>query len=297
MLLLTLLKSQPVKSTMSCSRGHFSTPRRPVLPPVSNRTLHHPSFLPLYMAADFHHRDCDGLTVHPIIPAEFFFTDPTLGCGRRIPNTVTDLRVLDCFQLNTPPPVMSATLAPPNHPDPFRSGPYPTRDLGSSTWRMPTRYRRVQPSHFVLQLTQEEDRAITNLLKLHHQSPIPSAETLSAAQMGFSNVAGSQQDSNSRLFLQGPADLTPVYRPLGSDGRCPREVEQRRGWSDAELEVADTLLSCFILSDDDKIWGQNNHEESGGFPEVRGQTLSDSEGDAVHVLLSLGDISAVDIVQ
>lgn len=141
------------------------------------------------------------------------------------------------------------------------------------------------------------------------------------------------------------------------------EVQQRGGWSDTELEAANTLLSGFILSEDNKLWGQNDHKSvescrsrlsnqcnvdssvgtepqngsevlpalvttqsthndnvfscireneepswqnvmsaedglvSGGFPEVRGQTHSDSEGDAVYVLLSLGDMRTMDIVQ
>ena len=97
--------------------------RQPALPPTSNRTLHHPSFLPLYLAVDpaDHHRTdcnnqpgesrsparcfrsfirlCDFMTTHlifspvrPIIPAELFYCDPSLSRGRRIPNVVSDLR-------------------------------------------------------------------------------------------------------------------------------------------------------------------------------------------------------------
>lgn len=36
---------------------------------------------------------------------------------------------------------------------------------------------------------------------------------------------------------------------------------------------------------------------SGDFSEVKERTLSDSEGDAVHVLLSLGDMGALDSMQ
>nr|XP_046237642.1 histone deacetylase complex subunit SAP25-like isoform X7 [Scatophagus argus] len=101
---------------MNGSEGHCVSSRRPTLPSISNRTLHHPSFLPLYMTADFalHHTVCDDQPIHPIIPAEFFYSDPTMSCGTRIPNIVTELRVFDCFQLSTPPPIMSACMAPPS---------------------------------------------------------------------------------------------------------------------------------------------------------------------------------------
>ncbi|XP_056225239.1 uncharacterized protein LOC130164494 isoform X1 [Seriola aureovittata] len=326
---------------MNCSGGH-ARPRQQVLPSFSTRTLQHPSFLPLYMAAGFahHHIGCNDQAVHPIIPVEVFYTDPAMSCGRRIPNIVTDLGVLDCFQLNTPPPVMSACLAPPNRPDPFRSGPHPTRDLGCPRWRTNPIHSPVQPNRAVLQLTQEEDQAITNLLKLHHHGPRQSDQTLTATQMDFFSVAGP------------PVNLNPCLFP-------------RRGWSDTELEAADTLLSRFSLMEEDRIWEQchqksavtrldpptyqhdmdlpintDTRQESealptlkaplsqsdisyigftcasentepvwgdsrsvedrgatGYFSEVGERMLSDLEGDAVHVLLSLGDMGTPDILQ
>lgn len=105
--------------------------RQAALPPTSNRTLHHTSFLPLYLAvdsADRHRTDCnnqpgesrspaccfrgfiqlcDFMTthfifspVHPIIPAELFYCDPSMSRGRRIPNIVSDLRASNptCIQ-------------------------------------------------------------------------------------------------------------------------------------------------------------------------------------------------------
>ncbi|XP_044040529.1 uncharacterized protein LOC122870422 isoform X2 [Siniperca chuatsi] len=378
---------------MSYNEGHCVRSRQPVLPPFSNRTLHHPSLLPLYMAAH-PHADCNNQTVHPIIPAEFFYTDPTMSCGRRIPNIVSQLRVFDCFQLNTPPPVMSACLAPPTRPDPFRSGPHPTRDLGSPTLTINTLHPPVQPSQVILQLTQEEDQAITNLLKLHHQEPIQRVETLTAPQM----------DLNPIPFLSHPEPME-VYKPFCSDVQHPRgaslqdQLQQGRCWSDRELEAANTLSSHFSLMEKEKIRGQNHnksaatlpdplpyrrHEDSsintetqqgsetlpalittdrtqndigyisftcvsehgepgcgdlgfvegrsaddvhlpigeeylasslpprlpsrsseaesrssvsGDFSEVKERTLSDCEGDAVHVLLSLGDMGALAIVQ
>ncbi|XP_073331764.1 uncharacterized protein [Pagrus major] len=317
------------------------------------RTLHHPSFLPLYLAADVahHHRtDCNNQPVHPIIPAEFFYSDPSMSCGRRIPNIVSELRVLDCFQLNTPPPIMSACPAPPARPDPFRSGPHPTVDLGSLSFTINTLQHPVQPSRAIVQLTQEEDQATTNLLKLHHQEP-------TTPHMDF-------------LQHPEPVDSTSaekVYKPICSDAQHLREAGLRgwsqrgRCWSDIELEAAETLWSGFSLVEKDQIRGENYSEsaetlpdhlqqqgteilpasitdctqkviscshvrESGepgwgdlGFVEgsyaeeylalslppkssssvfgVKKPTLSDSEGDAVHVLLSLRDVTALETIQ
>ncbi|KAK2863115.1 hypothetical protein Q5P01_002648 [Channa striata] len=242
--------------------SYSERPRQPLAPAFSSRTLHHPSFLPLCMAARFrlhnHRLQRHTQTVHPIIPAEVFYTDPTMSCRRRVPNIVTNLRVLDCFQLNTPPPVMSACVAPPNHPDPFQSGPHPTQNLGSPVWRI----HRVQPSHIILQLTQEEDQAITNLLKLHHQYPLQSSEIFDSAQTNFSSVAEPPQDFNPSLFCQTAADGAfpeEANKPLCCDG----------GWSDKELEAADILLNCFILKEGDTIRGQSHLKSAGAPPDPR----------------------------
>ncbi|AWO97592.1 putative histone deacetylase complex subunit SAP25 [Scophthalmus maximus] len=101
--------------------------------------------------------------------------------------TVVPLQqVFEFFRLNTPPPVMSACLAPPSRPDPFRSGSHPTRDLGSTDWRLNHIRSSAQPSRAILQLTWEEDQAITNLLKLHQSGE--SDETLAAAPGGGQNL-------------------------------------------------------------------------------------------------------------
>ncbi|XP_035531735.1 uncharacterized protein LOC118338530 [Morone saxatilis] len=331
--------------------------RPPTLPPLSSRTLGHPSFLPLYLTAGYTHPHPDCRDVHPITPEEFFYSDPTMRCGRRVPNSVSELKVFDCFQLNTPSPVMSACPAPPTRPDPFRSGPHPTRDLGDLTsFKINTLHPPVQPSRVVIQLTQEEDQAITNLLKLHHQEPLHSSSGLE------------------------------VYKPFCSDVQHLSEASsqgQGRCWSDTELEAANTLLSGFSLMEGDRIWSQNHNKSkvtqpdplpyqrqrsetppgaitagctqqnisfscvrecgepgwedfvflegrnadnvhvqvcqeylasplpprlssdrkpkssssvSGDFSEVKEWMLSDSEGDAVHVLLNLRDMGVMDIV-
>ncbi|KAI3376390.1 hypothetical protein L3Q82_016878, partial [Scortum barcoo] len=337
-------------------------PRQTTLPPFSSRTLQHPSFLPLYMSAGFtpHHTHSSIQTaVHPIIPAEFFYTDPTLSCGRRTPNIVTELRVFDCFQLNTPPPLMSARPAPPTRPDPFRSAPHPTRDLGGLTLAIKALRPQVQSSRVILELTQEEDQAVTNLLKLHHQEPLISGGTLDAPQNDLNPIW-----FFSHLEPMDSPSAEEVYEPLCSDVSHQREASSRgqllqgRSWTDTELEAANTLLSRFKLMERDKIWGQEHGESAATlldppaqhqvhnetlsalkttdctqnvtgyisfgriweceesvsgdlgfgskaksrsslsecFSQVKERALSDSEGDAMHVLLSLGDTGALDIV-
>ncbi|XP_034020535.1 uncharacterized protein LOC117505114 [Thalassophryne amazonica] len=157
---------------MNHNVGQFDRPTHVVIPPLSTRTLAHPSFLPLYMATAVacHHREAfNSQEVHPIIPAEFFYSYPNVGHSGRIPNIVSDLALFDCFQLNTPQPIMSPWPAQPLHPDPFRSGSHATRELGSTTWITYPAIPAVQPSRAILELTEEEDQAITNLLKLHHE--------------------------------------------------------------------------------------------------------------------------------
>lgn len=249
-------------------------------------------------------------------------------------------QVFDYFQLNTPPPVMSACPAPPTCPDPFRSGPYPTRDLGSLTLKVNPLVPSVHPCRVVLQLSQEEDQAITNLLKLHHKEPLQSDETIIAPQMDLNPIPG--------LHHPEPVESTSaeeVYKPdvqRSGEASFRDQLQQRRCWSNMELEAANTLLSRFSLTEKDNIRGQNHNKSaaalpdplpyqsqgsgepgwggfefvhgrnaddvhmpvreeyssvSGDFSEVKERTLSDSEGDAVHVLLSLGDMGALDSMQ
>uniref|UniRef100_UPI0037E7FA49 uncharacterized protein n=1 Tax=Semicossyphus pulcher TaxID=241346 RepID=UPI0037E7FA49 len=301
------------------AEGNSQRSRQPTLPPLSSRTLHHPSFVPLYMVSGFERRRTDQ-TVHPvIIPAEFFYTDPTMSCGSRITNIVSDLTVFECFQLNTPPPLMSTCPAPPPRPDPFRCGPHPTLDLGSLTLKTNNLRPPAQPGRLVLQLTQEEDQAVTNLLKLHHQELEHSDETV--------------------LVHPERSEAAPAFKPLV---QRPREGGNQGRWSDTELEAADTLLCGFSLREEEKIccqklnkleatlpdrlqhphqgceaeqtvletWNpssvsaaagdfliKSRSSVSGGLPEVKKRTLSDPEGDAVRVLLSLGDTGALDVEQ
>ncbi|KAG7496191.1 hypothetical protein JOB18_013864 [Solea senegalensis] len=334
---------------MDYNEGDLTTrPRRPVVIPVSTRTLHHPSFQSLYMAAAFarHHRGCNDQTVAPISPAEFFYTDPTM--SYRIPNFVTELRVTDSLQLNTPPPVMSACLAPPNRPDPFRSGSHPTRDLGGSEWVENPISTPVQPSCYVVQLTQEEDQVITNLLKLHHKELGQIDETqmeFDGAEESPVNITASFSHSHCQpVILTSLSDEEHRHKDLGLQSK----LQQGRRWSDAELEAADTLLSCCCVEEEDQergvmlplplpsqhnedlvksteiqpgsetlttfeasnftqndtcinenrepIWRNFRSVEDISVSKVK-QMLSDSEGDALCVLLSLGDVATLNILQ
>lgn len=80
----------------------------------------------------------------------------------------------------------------------------------------------------MVQLTQEEDQAVTNLLKLHHQEvPLRSKETLTGA-------LGPLCSEVPRARAAGPLPLADC-------------------WSDLELEVADVLLSGFGPMERDRI--------------------------------------------
>lgn len=216
------------------------------------------------------------------------------------------LQVLECFQLNTPPPVMSSCIAPPVRPDPFRSVPHHSRDLGSPTLKVNPLLPPAQLCQVVIQLTQEEDQAITNLLKLHHKEPPLSNKTIKAPL----------KHSHSTLVQNQPESTHS-----SSDGQHSRETSC---WSIEELEAANALLSCqnlggsAVLPPDPLL-----HQSHGGFEDGRSAdnahlpvceesfnlslfqkstgdyserewTLSDSERDAVHALQSLGDMEAME---
>lgn len=223
------------------------------------------------------------------------------------------LQVLECFQLNTPPPVMSSCIAPPVHPDPFRSALHHSRDLGSPTLKVNPLLPPVQLCQVVIQLTQEEDQAITNLLKLHHQEP------------PLSNITINAPLKHSRSAL---VQHQPESTHSSSDEQHSREASC---WSVEELEAANTLMSCFGLMEKNQYLRgsavlppdpllHQSHEEfedgrgahdahlpvceesfnlslsqkSIGDYSEREWSLSDSERDAVHALQSLGDMEAME---
>ncbi|XP_041739981.1 uncharacterized protein LOC121572122 [Coregonus clupeaformis] len=275
------------------SSGKVNSPRQVVLPPFSNRTLHHPSFLPLYMAAM-------GSAQYPwrphqqpvpvMTPSEFFYTDPTMHRGRRVPNIVTELQVFECFQLNTPRPIMSSCPAPLVRPDPFRTQPHPTRDLGGHTWRRDHPHLPITPrprplaprprergqSRAVIQLTLEEDQAITNLLKLHHQEPVHPEVTTAVTSTQVDCPEGtSPVDHTSTLSQLSVGQFIPTSNPSPAEemGLFHREDQlfvsailepqyqnQARLRSDVELEAANALLTMDEesagLMDDEGTWNQ-----------------------------------------
>ncbi|XP_054880437.1 uncharacterized protein LOC129354911 [Poeciliopsis prolifica] len=275
-------------------------------------------------------------------PVELFYTDPTLPCGRRIYNSLSRKMVFDCSQLNTPPPLMSACVAPSSRPDPFRAGPHPTNNLGSPSWRLQSMHPpQVQPRFVVIQLTQQEDQVITNLLKLHHQEAPQSKERVTAAKADFPGALKSNPRDLSTGSLEG---ANKVF--------CIDASEERQKWSDAEYEAANTLLSSFQQAEDlignaamppDHLQAQTSQtelecqtfppsvtccssqkgsriKENGdigsqedmtecptGFESKLEQekmegrseerTLTDLEGDAVQVLLSLREVTTFDAIQ
>ncbi|XP_015234981.1 PREDICTED: uncharacterized protein LOC107087757 [Cyprinodon variegatus] len=168
-------------------------------------------------------------------PEELFYTDPTLPCGKRIYNEKV---VFKCTQLNTPPPIMSACVAPPNHPDPFRAGPHPIYNLGTPDWSTGSIRPRVQPRFVIIQLSQQEDQVITDLLTLHHQEAPQSKECISAAHIAF-----------PAALKSNPGDLNTSLEEANKV-ICTDAPEEGQSWSDAEYEAANTLLSSFNLVDD-----------------------------------------------
>lgn len=137
---------------------------------------------------------------------------------------------------------MSAGLAPPIRPDPFMVGPHPIRDLGC--WRRDPLYQPIAPRpkprkrghrRAVIQLTLEEDQAITSLLKLHYQDPA------TFTQKDLSEGGASPVD-----HMATDHHLPLNQLQVGQSGPSP--IEQigpyRRGQrSSAELEAANALLT------------------------------------------------------
>ncbi|KAK5602774.1 hypothetical protein CRENBAI_026679 [Crenichthys baileyi] len=318
--------------------GHLLRAGHAVLPPISNRTLQHPSFLPLYMPTRFHHHfHGDSHPGYPVTSAELFYTDPTLPCGRRIYSSVSGKMVFDVSQLNAPPPIMSACVATPNRPDPFRAGPYPINNLGSPSWKIQSIPPPQVQLRVVIQLTQQEDQAITNLLKLHHQEAPQSKESIIPGHTDFPGAVM----SNPRHF--NTASLDGATKVI-----CIDALEEGGKWSEAEYDAANTLLSSFNQMDDhligematlpNQLLSQTSETElerqcsqnGSGIQEngeIRSEedmvtcppvfkskrepgnlhlktesgseerTLTDLEGDAVQVLLGLGEVMTFNVMQ
>lgn len=219
-------------------------------------------------------------------------------------------QVSECFRLNTPPPIMSTCIAPPIRADPFRSALHHSRDLGGSTVKVNALVPPAQLRQVVVQLTQDEDQAITNLLKLHHQEPPPRNETMDRS-------------------LKYPLSSLVQHQPTDTDSGVLQSREARC-WSAQEMEAANTLSRFGLMEKDQnpEAWkgpptdppsAQSYSGFAGGTDTAhlplcekststlppsrerrryseREQKLSDSERDALHALQSLSDVAAVNSV-
>ncbi|XP_051913926.1 uncharacterized protein LOC127595920 [Hippocampus zosterae] len=152
-----------------------AVPRRAVEPPSSYRTLQQPSHMAEYEAA--------GLGLSPrrqdlvwapvwdrdsssVPTASYYEATPWWGA---IPHTVRPLGpARSGLRLNTPPPIMCTSPAPPNRADPFPRGPHAFRVLGGPA---PMPCCNGHPGRAVVQLSAEEDLAVTCLLKLGYRDP------------------------------------------------------------------------------------------------------------------------------
>lgn len=183
---------------------------------------------------------------------------------------------------------MSACVAPPNHPDPFRSGLHPTRDLGSPTWRVQSARPQAQPQRAVVQLTQEEDQAVTNLLKLHHQEA-PGGCALAL-----------------QLDLSGPARLTATSPEEAHEDACVDARGPKLKWRRRQLEADPPLSGAAAQRDASSVTTPNKtppkyetlsevmtfdegSEAQRSLNSKKRSRLTELEEDAVFVLLKLGD--------
>ncbi|XP_063043254.1 uncharacterized protein LOC134437680 isoform X2 [Engraulis encrasicolus] len=152
-------------------------------------------------------------------PLDFYYTDPNLPPGHRVPNIVTKFEAFENFQLNTPPPIMSSRLAPPVQPDPFLSGTHPVRSLGARSWtvdrcdRPHPYFCRLQTAGAleVIEMSQAEDDAITSLLLLHHGNDAGAAKT----QRGKGGSSPSPSPSPGQRPTASPSPQSLVQGPSG----------------------------------------------------------------------------------
>ncbi|XP_021178364.2 uncharacterized protein LOC105934633 [Fundulus heteroclitus] len=271
--------------------------RQTVLLPISNRTLQQPSFLPHYAPAGFH----PHFHGYPMTPADLRYTSPTLPCGRRVYNGLGGKMVFNCCQLNTPLPVMSACVAPPNRPDPFRAGPYPTYSLGSTSWTMQSLPPAQEQPRLIVQLTQQEDQAITNLLELHHQEAPRAEGTIT----GFPNVICNEAPEESRRWSEaGCGAAEQVDGRLRGKTAAPPDLLLKTSGTEPECPTLSPLESCdrsqtgSCMKENGAFWDEDmtatlepdqcvDSEAGSG---SAGRMLTDLEGDAVLALLSLGGV-------
>lgn len=208
---------------------------------------------------------------------------------------------------------MSSCVVSSNHQHPLRSELHPVADLRQSEWTVNSLNSAVQPDGSIVQFTEEADQTTTYLLSLNQQE-----------------VQGPSDESQREFLDLIPSDilsedLGAIFRDEGADVSLSQDGG--RLWSEEELEAAETLLSCFNLTEEEALtflddivpFQRNEHGSQTGlcectFPsemidpgeteyrseEVRGASmatermLSDSECDAVRVLLSIWDVALLE---
>ncbi|XP_036404341.1 uncharacterized protein LOC118791167 [Megalops cyprinoides] len=160
-----------------------------------------------------------------------------------VPPTLEPVKyVFESCQLNTPRPIMSVRPAMPPEPDPFRTRPCPTRDLGSELWtwdhlydplaRRPENIQRQTVE--IIQVSPEEDQAITNLLKLHYHASGDALGRGTAADHGPLSQPGQIPAQPSEPVQNLAGGVLPLASVLESESTERPEVE---------LETANILLT------------------------------------------------------
>lgn len=212
-------------------------------------------------------------------------------------------QVPECYRLNTPPPIMATCIAPPILADPFRSALHHSRDLGSSTVIVnPLVAPSAQLCQVVVQLTQDEDQAITNLLKLHHQeapSPNDTMDTqlkcpLSSLPEHPSTDAGSAVPQSSEAMCWSVQEIEAA-NILSRFGQMAKEQNQS-AWkgppTDPPSAQSYSGYAGGTSSVQQATWTSPPSQECRSYSE-REQQLSDSERDALQALQSLGHVAQV----
>lgn len=99
---------------------------------------------------------------------------------------------------------------------------------------------------------------------------------------------------SAEMLPDPPPDQHGKDLPVGTKNQQEQEAEPS-----LKASLSDTDTSHIGLTGPGEDGGQVHMDEgpSGDFPEVTERVLSDLEGDAVHVLLSLADIGPLDTQQ
>ncbi|KAK1153284.1 hypothetical protein AOXY_G30187 [Acipenser oxyrinchus oxyrinchus] len=241
----------------------------------SSRTLPHPSFYSLYVAVGSmqanlearKHWDPTSFPVSPISPADFYYTDPWKPAGSRVYNTVTQLEVFECCRLNTPPPIMSVCQAAGSTP--FRTAP---RTLGSPNQNQnqnrpqgASENRRVG----IIQLSREEDQAVSTLLELRlshlerrgEGSSLESVPGVIGDGSPLSAESGDWEQPENFWTVLEPTPAAASSSPAGEPGLQP--TTKRR--SKPEMDVAQALLELVKGEPEDSPMRQTVGSSAAGF--------------------------------